>query len=174
MRIWLAIGLAVAAASLVAGVIPVRRDLRSLRRFSGDAQSAAKQGTFRQPVSRGRVVGFCLALSLIQWLIFTLATSALPMTYAMKMPRGSMVMLMTPAIPLVPLCLFIGIVGGVILAFCERKIKHIAAIVAALARVLFDASPTFARVPVSAGRPPLSRLLGPALFSRPPPRLSPS
>jgi len=176
LRVWIALGAGLAILAFAAGTVKVRRDLRLLRRLrgSGDRHGSNGVNLQREPVDRRRLVGFCLGISAIQWLVFTLAMHAMPMTYVMKMQGSWMVMAMSPPVPVLPLCLIVGLIGGVILGLCERRIRAIASLVAALMRVLFEEPASTANLPASVERPSLTQILGPALFSRPPPAWLPS
>ena len=172
LRVWIALASVLAVGILAISLMPVRQDLRNLRRFQEAHPTFAELTTVREPVRSLLLIGLCTGLAAIQWLIFTNSMLVTPMTYSMQVHGSRMVMSMSPAFPIMPLCAAVGLIGGVILAIFERRITIIAAIVAALMRAFGVAPKSHNHSPTSVERPPLSRLLGPALFSRPPPALT--
>ena len=77
----------------------------------------------------------------------------------MRMHGAPMVMVMNPPLPILPLCAAARFLGGLILALLQRRIR----IVAALVRVQCSISRSVMFPSISVRRPPLWRLLGPAL-----------
>jgi len=94
----------------------------------------------------------------------------MPMTYPMRMNGALMAMPMIIPIPVAPLCIVVALVLGLILTRFEEHVYTIEALVAALIRLACSTVLELTQYPESITRPVLSRLLGPALFSRPPPQ----
>jgi hypothetical protein len=169
--IWLMPAAICAVAALMVGTSSFRRDLRVARGFHSSVRQSAENVTYREPLRPTSVIAFCAGLTIAQWLIFSAVMYAMPMTYVMRMHGAPMTMAMVPAIPGIPVCVIAGIVGGLIVALLERRIRVIATLVAALIQVMLARSPLAPiRCPESFTGLPLSRLIGPAIFSRPPPR----
>ena len=166
--------LAVAAVLVMAlTMASMRAQLRTLRQLDAEIGSASKR---KKPLPIERRT-LCIRNLAIMWIVlgvaqlamFALAQHLVPMEYVMQMASGHMVMAVVPPVPPVPLSFLIALLGTVVLAQFERRLHAIAGAIADRIRALFARARSSNKPLFSAERPALTSMLGPALFSRPPP-----
>lgn len=122
------------------------------------------------PRSRGRLVGFVVALAGLQLALLRLAGALCPMQSAMHMDGTVMLMPVAPLLPLAPLHLVVAVGLGLVLWRVERRLGQMRAVIAAHRRLLARASARMAAPPRPAGPLRLSQVwAGLALAARPPP-----
>ncbi len=163
------------ALGTVAVMLVVWRELRRLERLhatlNGRARLAAPtDGVEWLPRGPGRLVLFIAVLLGLQLAVSGVTDLLWPMQTTMVMGHGLMTMVMTPALPLLPLHALAAVVLGLSLWRVEHRLTRLRARVAAQLRLLLAACPprdTALPLPTDSLLP--WRREGAVLFARPPP-----